>query len=283
MLARIVAERAPENFDLHLFDLPDFDLTENAQVDEVITSLDPDVIINCAAYTNVDGAESEQALATMVNGTAVGYLADAAFKTGATLVHVSTDYVFDGTKCEPYIETDQVNPQSVYGQSKLIGEQSVTGSYLTRYFIVRTSWLYGPYGHNFVETILRLAHERKELKVVADQVGCPTYTADLADAIFNLLGLTENNPYGIYHFSNAGHCSWYEFARAIWEEARAHDLPLEVDEIRAISTADYPLPARRPANSVFDKTKYMVATKATVPGWRESLRTYFDRRKQTSK
>lgn len=287
MLARMVRERAPRNCTLHQFDLPDFDLRNRCQVLEVLQQLSPDVIVNCAAFTNVDGAESAQEEALSINGTAVSFLAEAAKVVNATLVHVSTDYVFDGTKGSPYIEVDDVNPQSTYGRSKLLGEQSIRASDLREHFIVRTSWLYGPGGNNFVETILRLAREREELRIIQDQVGSPTYTADLADAIYNLLGLHSKSrasspcPYGIYHFSDAGSCSWYEFACAIVEEGRFRELPIKTREIYPIKTEEYPLPAVRPANSVFDKTKYKGATGAKIPAWKDSLQTYFSVRDQS--
>ena len=281
MLAKMVRERAPQNYRLHLYDLPEFDVTDRDQVLQEMRCVQPDVIINCAAFTDVDGCETEVKLANQVNGIAVGYLAEAAKRVDATLVHISTDYVFDGTKESPYVEEDPVNPQSAYGASKLLGEQVILDSGLKKYFIVRTSWLYGPGGKNFVETIVRLAGERQELKIVADQVGSPTYTADLADAIFHLLTLnqhrspiTGHDPYGTYHFSNEGHCSWYEFACTIVEEARANGLECKVSAIHPICTEEYPLPAKRPANSVFDKSKYKAATGAEIPEWRDSLRRY---------
>jgi dTDP-4-dehydrorhamnose reductase len=284
MLARAIRQQTPQGYSLNFFDLPEFDLTDRDQVLEVLTRLSPDVIINCAAYTNVDGAESARDLALAVNGTAVNYLAESAVVTGATLVHVSTDYVFDGEKDGAYSESDRTNPESVYGETKLIGEQAITDSSLMSYFIIRTSWLYGPGGNNFVETILRLASEREELRIISDQVGCPTYTGDLAGAIFALLAVSVSPlpqtscPYGVYHFSNEENCSWYEFACAIVDEGRRHGLPIKVREIQPIRTEEYPLPARRPANSVFDKTKYKEATGAIIPEWRESLRTYFSLR-----
>ena len=279
MLAKMVRQRAPENYTFHLFDLPEFDVTDRAQVSETFARIKPDVVINCAAYTNVDGAETEKGLAMLVNGTAVGYLAEAASNIDATFVHISTDYVFDGMKLEPYNESDTCHPQSVYGQSKLLGEQSVDATGLTKYLIVRTSWLYGPGGDNFVETILRLAKEQEQLSIIDDQVGSPTYTADLADAIFNLLGL-DSSPWGVYHFANEGECSWYEFACAIIEEANLQGIELKVRQIEPIPTEAYPLPAKRPGNSVFDKTKYRLLTKAAIPEWRDSLNSYFSARSQ---
>ena len=284
MLAGMIRERAPQDCNFHLFDLPDFDLNARHQVVDMMSSLSPDVIINCAAFTNVDGAETEHDLAMSVNGTAVGFLVEAAQAVDATLIHISTDYVFDGQATTPYVENDVPNPQSVYGKTKLAGEQAIINSDLEKYFIVRTSWLYGPGGNNFVETILRLAAEREELRIISDQVGSPTYTADLADAIFSLLSASTSpqppapSPYGIYHFANESSCSWYEFACAIVEEAQKCALSLKVQKIHPIATEDYPLPAKRPANSVFDKLKYKSAAGVAIPGWRDSLNAYFLRR-----
>jgi len=322
MLAHAVTLLAPAGYLLTSVDLPEFDMTDETQIHSLVDKMKPDVIINCAAYTNVDGCETEQALATRVNGVAVGYLAEAAYKVDATLVHISTDYVFDGKKIGPYVETDETVPQSVYGKTKLLGEQAIRESKLKHYFIIRTSWLYGPGGNSFVETVLRLASERDELRIIHDQVGSPTYTCDLAVAVFALLGkvcdretvmkgplrevrdaeivmkgpLREGSnsgsvtarsslvtgspslihpPYGLYHFANEGSCSWYEFACAIVEEAQKRTLPLKVQKIHPIATEDYPLPAKRPANSVFDKQKYKTATGVDIPGWRDSLNAYF--------
>ncbi len=288
MLAQMVRERAPQGCSLHLFDLPEFDLADHDEVHEMLTKLVPDVIINCAAYTNVDGAETEQALAMEINGAAVGYLSKAALAVDATLVHISTDYVFDGKKVGAYSEADETCPVSVYGVSKLSGEQALVNTGLKKYFILRTSWLYGPGGSNFVETILRLAADRDELRIIHDQIGSPTYTGDLADAIFSLLSIeaspqsTAPDPHGVYHFANEGSCSWYEFACAIVEEGRSQKLPIKVREIYPINTSEYPLPATRPANSVFDKTKYKALTGQEVPLWRDSLHTYFCGREKSN-
>jgi len=280
MLAQAVKKVVPQEVELTQLDLPDFDITDREEVLVKMAGVKPDVILNCAAYTNVDGCESEEELATRVNGDGPGYLAEAAKATGATLVHISTDYVFDGEKTTPYTEEDPTGPMSAYGRSKLAGERAILASGLEKYFILRTSWLYGPGGKNFVETILRLAKEREELRIIADQVGSPTLTEDLAEAIFKLLGLTRPasrvTRHGIYHFSNEGQCSWYDFACAIVEEARQGGEELKVERILPIKTEEYPLPAQRPAYSVFSKEKHRAATGAEVPEWRQSLKRYFE-------
>jgi len=281
MLAQKVIEVADPADRLVLLDLPDFDITDRSAVLAEMKELSPDVIINCAAYTQVDKCETEEALAFKVNGEGPGFLAEAAKECDAALVHISTDYVFAGDSETPYQEDDPVGPLSVYGQSKLEGEQAIINSGLERYIILRTSWLYGPGGPNFVETILRLAAEREELSIVADQVGSPTYTGDLARAIYFLLQKSEDGGaalFGIYHFSNAGHCSWYDFASEIVTRAKSIGIALNVQEIKPIVTADYPLPAVRPANSVFNKSKYQTVAGANIPQWQESLQTYLEER-----
>lgn len=290
MLASAVRRLAPEEFNLILLDLPEFDLTDRGQVISTMMKILPDVIVNCAAYTNVDGCETNEETALRVNGRGPGYLGEAAKELGSILVHISTDYVFDGTKNSPYIEEDAPNPRSAYGRSKLLGEQAILQSGLEKFFIIRTSWLYGPGGKNFVETIVRLAKEREELRIVADQVGSPTLTDDLARAIFNLLEVDASpsfaktsageppTPYGIYHFSDEGECSWYEFGEAIVAQLLKAGTPLKMKSILPIATDEYPLPATRPAYSVFSKEKYRRAAGATVPHWRESLEAYFRNR-----
>jgi len=277
MLAQKVRDLAPAHYVIHRLSRPDFDLVDAVGVREKLLALRPDVIINCAAYTHVDGCESNADTAFRVNGEGPGNLARVADELGATLVQVSTDYVFAGDASQPYREDDQVGPQSVYGRSKLCGEKAIIDSGLKRYFILRTSWLYGPGGKNFVETMLRLAAEREELRVVADQVGSPTYTGDLAQAIFNLLAVAEagrEDHYGIYHFSNEGSCSWHAFAEAIVTTARSLGLPVLARRVVPIGTEDYPLPAPRPAYSVLSKDKYRQVTGSQVPLWRDSLEFY---------
>lgn len=283
MLAQMVAAKAPSQWRIVPFDLPEFDLCNQALVAQVIGELKPDLIINCAAFTQVDACETQESLATRVNGDGPGNLARVAQIIGATLVHISTDYVFAGTGDRPLREDDPTAPMSAYGRSKLKGEQAIVQSGLEKFFIVRTSWLYGPGGKNFVETILRLASEREELRVVADQIGSPTFTGDLAQAIYNLLAIKSLDssaltPYGIYHFANAGQCSWHDFACEILAVAHERGLPLQAKQVVAIGTEEYPLPAQRPAYSVFDTSKYRMACGAQVPSWQNSLRIYFDLR-----
>ena len=281
MLARKVRELAPAGVDLHGYDLPEFDLTERSQVLAEMERYKPTVIVNCAAFTNVDACESQEELATRVNGAGPGYLAETAKTLGAVLVHISTDYVFAGDKVSPYLETDPTGPLSAYGRSKLAGEQAIVASGLSRYFILRTSWLYGPGGKNFVETMLRLAAERDELRVVADQIGSPTYTGDLAQGIFRLLALpAASENYGLYHFSNLGETSWHGFAEEIINKSRILGVPCQVKRVMPIKTSDYPLPANRPAYSVFAKEKYLQRTGAFIPHWQESLNLYLDERCQ---
>jgi dTDP-4-dehydrorhamnose reductase len=264
---------------VHGFDLPEFDLTDRGQVLAQMQRLRPQVIVNCAAFTNVDACETQEVLATRVNGAGPGYLAAAAREVGAVLVQISTDYVYSGEQRTPYRESDPTGPLSAYGRSKLAGERAILESGLTRYFIIRTSWLYGPGGKNFVETMLRLAGDREELRVVADQVGTPTYTGDLALAIYRLLALADRPGFfGIYNFSNLGECSWHGFAAEIVRLGKALGLPLTAERVTAIRTADYPLPAVRPAYSVFAKEKYLAATGSSVPPWHESLQCYLRER-----
>ncbi|MEJ9151437.1 dTDP-4-dehydrorhamnose reductase [Bacillus smithii] len=242
----------------------ELDITNFDQVHQVISNVKPDVVIHAAAYTKVDLAESEQDQAFLVNAYGTRNVAVASEAVGAKLVYVSTDYVFDGAANTPYNEFSPTNPMSVYGKSKLAGEQFVRDLH-SKFFIVRTSWVYGKNGNNFVKTMLKLAQERDELKVVDDQVGSPTYTVDLARCILDLIQ-TEN--YGIYHVSNSGHCSWYEFAKAIFEEAG-----IEV-KVNPCTTKDFPRPAPRPAYSVMEHMALRLNGFTEMPNWRDSLKRY---------
>lgn len=251
-------------------DVAELDITDRKAVESYVSRNDIDTIVNCAAYTAVDRAEEEPEKAELINVKAVENLVEVASREGCLLVHVSTDYVFDGTASEPYTEKSPVNPQTVYGRTKLAGERAVKKSGCLA-IIIRTAWLYSEYGSNFVKTILRLAKEKGELNVVADQVGTPTYAADLASAIVHVLAddcVAEKT--GVYHFSNEGVCSWYEFAQEI---VRLGGVKCNVN---AVSTADYPAKAHRPAYSVLDKTKIKQVFGVTVPEWKEALGRMMD-------
>jgi dTDP-4-dehydrorhamnose reductase len=251
----------------------ELDLSEPESIRQIINKIEPDVIINAAAYTAVDKAETELELAKAINGTAPTIMAQEAQKLGATLVHISTDYVFDGQKNTPYLEDYSTNPIGAYGQSKLLGEEGVRQN-CTNHIILRTAWVYGSRGHgNFVKTMLRLGAEREELRVVADQVGTPTWSKDIAIAITQLLTALESGAsFGTYHFTNSGVTSWYDFAVAIFEEAKQIGFPIKVERVVPITTADYPTPAKRPAYSVLSNGKIAQALGNYAPHWRQSLR-----------
>jgi len=284
MLASMLRATAPESIALHLYDLPDFNITDIEQVNRVLGELQPEVIINCAAFTQVDNCETQRELSFAVNGQGPAHLASAVKKVGALLVHISTDFVFSGDATTPYHEEAATGPLSVYGASKLQGEQAIINSGLAEYYIVRTSWLYGPNGPNFVETIIRLAAEREELGIVADQTGTPTYTADLANAIWSLISSVTSHlspvtvPYGFYHYSNDGVCTWYDFACEIIRQLRQANVSLKVKKIKPITTDEYPVPAKRPAYSVMSKQKIVAATGMNIPPWQQSLKKYLKNR-----
>lgn len=276
MLAQMVKRLMPMEYAAFYFDLPKFDITDRKRVLTTLMRIKPNLIVNCAAYTDVDGCESNEDLAFRVNGVGPGYLAEAAVEIGATLVHISTDYVFPGDQAVPYREEDPPEPLSVYGRSKLAGEKAIIYSGLTHYFILRTSWLFGPGGKNFVETILRLASEKEMLRIVSDQHGSPTYTEDLAKAIFSLLETAaQRSLYGVYHFSNNGSCSRYEFAGKIISFAQSYKLPVKVKKLLPIRMEEYPLLAKRPANSVFCVSKFEKVVGQAIPSWETSLYNYF--------
>ena len=252
-------------------DLPDFDITDVNVVTKKLRDINPEIVVNCAAYTAVDKAESEKERAFLVNGRGAENLALACKETNSRLIHVSTDFIFDGEKGVPYDENDSPNPLSVYGSSKLEGERKIQ-EVMDDAIIVRTSWLYGRHGNNFVETIKRLASEREELGIVYDQLGTPTYTRDLACGIVALLDNAES---GLYHFANEGVCSWYDFACEIVEMAEACGENLKLKKLKPILTKEYPTPAVRPKYSVMDKAKYKAATNRDIPHWRDGLKRYF--------
>lgn len=283
MLASMIRQTLPNGLALHQYDLPQFDLTNFEKIRDALISVAPDVIINCAAFTQVDNCETQQELAYAVNGEGPGGLAMIAKELQSTLVHISTDFVFSGQQIQPYVEEDSTEPLSVYGMSKLQGERSIMDSGLIDYYIVRTSWLYGPNGPNFVETMIRLAKEREELGIVADQIGTPTYTGDLAAVIWRLLGLDGANSTpvanGLYHYSNAGECSWYDFTCEIIKQFRTvAGEELRVETVNPITSDQYPMAATRPRYSVLSKAKIKYETGMTVPLWQESLSTYLKER-----
>jgi len=255
---------ADRGYEVYGYGREELDITNFDQVKQVITEIRPDVVIHAAAYTKVDLAESESDQAFLINAYGTRNVAVVSEAVGAKLVYISTDYVFDGTATTPYNEFAPTNPLSIYGKSKLAGEQFVRDLH-SKFFIVRTSWVYGKHGNNFVKTMLKLAQERDELMVVHDQVGCPTYTVDLSNCILELI---QTEKYGVYHVSNSGHCSWYEFAKAIFEEAR-----IEV-KVNPCTTKDFPRPAPRPAYSVFDHMSLRLNGFNDIRHWRKALNEF---------
>lgn len=263
-LGRCLQASAPDGVDVVALGSADLDITDRDAVKARFDAETPDLVINAAAYTAVDRAESEEAAALAVNATAVGILADAARTHGARFVHVSTDFVFDGAAGTPYAPDAPTNPLSAYGRTKLGGETLAGPDAL----VVRTAWVYAPTGGNFVRTMLRLMGERPEVRVVADQIGTPTYAPGLAQALWTLAGQGVT---GIHHYTDAGAASWYDFAVAIQEEAVAAGLLAQAVPVIPIRTADFPTPAHRPSYSVLDKTSMFEALGGPVPHWRANL------------
>jgi len=244
------------------WDLPEIDVTDAAAVGAGVRDLRPDAIVNCAAWTDVDGAEAQEGLATEINATGAGHLAAAAAEHGALIVQLSTDYVFDGEATEPYTESAPTNPRSAYGRSKLAGEQAVAAAAPGAHAIVRSAWLFGAHGRNFVATMLRLAAERPEVTVVDDQVGCPTYTGHLAEA---LVEVAERRLTGTLHVAGSGSCSWWELARTAFDRAGVEC------EVHRGRSADLDRPAPRPAFSVLVSER---ADAPRLPDWRTGLDAY---------
>jgi len=245
------------------------DITKEADVFAFIGEVKPDVILHCAAYTNVDAAEENEELAYQINALGTEYLAKAAQQIGAKMLYVSTDYVFNGTATEPYEVDQQTKPLGAYGRTKLAGEELLQKN-LKEFFIVRTAWVFGVHGHNFVKTMIRLGEERGEVGVVHDQVGSPTYTVDLAKFMVELM---ETEQYGIYHATNSGVCSWYEFAVEIFKQAGMNVT------VNPLTSDQFPRPAARPEYSVLSKKK--IEEKGLIPlrDWKEALSAYLDESK----
>ena len=245
-------------------DVAELDITDRQAVYSFVEQNRISVIVNCAAFTAVDKAESEPERCNLLNHIAPGYLAEAIASVGGTMIQISTDYVFDGTSCKPYKEEDITNPQTVYGRTKLAGEESVIRT-CAGSMVIRTAWLYSTYGNNFVKTMLRLGKERDKLGVVADQIGTPTYARDLANAILTVI--EKGIKPGVYHFTNEGTCSWYDFTKAI------HRMEgIENCEVSPIHTEDYPVPAKRPHYSVLDKTKIKQTYELDIRWWEDALK-----------
>lgn len=253
-------------------DIQELDLLDAQAVGLFVSKNEITHIVNCAAYTAVDKAEEDKALCAAVNIDAVKNIANAADAVGAKIIHISTDYVFDGTAHRPYKESDKVNPMSQYGTTKRTGETALI-ALAPDSIIIRTSWLYSPYGNNFVKTMIKLGEERTQLKVVCDQIGTPTYAKDLAKAIYAIL-ISHQWVEGIYHFSNEGACSWYDFTKSIHRIAG-----IKTCEVLPIPTEDYPTAAMRPAYSILNKSKIKATYGIEIPYWEESLQECINRLK----
>jgi len=260
------------DFEFLFTDVAELDITNSEKVLECISGFKPDYLVNCAAYTNVDKAETDLEFANLLNATAVGILAEQSEKAACKIIHISTDYVFDGNGPRPYREDHSVAPRSAYGKTKLDGE-ILCQKFNPESLIIRTSWLYSAFGNNFVKTMLRLGNERSELGVISDQIGTPTNAADLALAILTIISSVEKGEKkfvpGIYHYSNEGVASWYDFTKAIFDIAGINCF------VKPIATEDYPSPVQRPAYSVMNKSKIKLIFGLQIPHWRDSLSEYF--------
>lgn len=274
-LGQALQHIAPDfpGIDFRFFTAQEIDITEQDSMLAIWDKLKPDYCINAAAYTAVDKAESEPEKAQKINVDGARNLAEICQKSQTILLHISTDFVFDGTQPTPYNESDLTHPISIYGQTKRDGEWAIAGA-MQSYFIIRTSWVYSDFGHNFLKTMLRLATERSSLNVVDDQIGSPTHAIDLAKMLVTIVQ-TQSQAYGIYHFCNQGSTSWYGFAKKIFEAYQ-----IEID-LRPIPTEAYPTPAKRPANSVLNCEKIKSTFKVEIPRWEEALVTYRTKKRGT--
>jgi dTDP-4-dehydrorhamnose reductase len=274
----LTAQAAAQGVDLLAPTLAQMDLTHPEQIDPFWDDCRPEAVINAAAYTAVDRAESEADLAFAVNAQAPGFIARRCAREGIPLIHISTDYVFDGRKAAPYREEDPMMPLGVYGRSKAQGEDAVRSA-AERHLIVRTAWLYSAHGVNFVKTVMRLVAERDELRVVDDQVGCPTCAADLADALLHIVGRLKSDrksPWGTYHYCGSGVTSWFGLARHVLETLVSRGR-ISSFRLLPISTAEYPTPARRPPYSVLDCRRIESAFGIRRPSWPQSVEKTVDR------
>jgi dTDP-4-dehydrorhamnose reductase len=279
-LVRSLTECASElGFEVLPAGRPGLDLAVTESILPALREMKPDIIVNAAAYTAVDLAEKEPELAMKINGTGAGAVALAAARLGVPIIQLSTDYVFDGRKPAPYSERDSVSPLNVYGSSKLAGEKAVAEAN-PDHAIVRTSWVYAPFGKNFVLTMLRLAETRSELRVIADQFGSPTYAPDLARALIKVAGnlladRSDQQLRGLFHLTGSGATNWAEFASTVFAEAQAHGVKIPV--IVPITTSEYPTPAKRPTNSRLDCGKLELTHQVRMPFWKDSLRICLSR------
>jgi len=253
------------DYNFFFTDVKQLDITNHTAVKEFIEINNINVIINCAAYTAVDKAEYEPELADAINHLAAENFAKIAKQNKIKLIHISTDYVFDGKNYKPYVETDTPSPRSVYGQTKLDGELAMQHINPENSIIIRTSWVYSKFGNNFVKTMLRLAETRNEISVVADQIGSPTNAGDLAKAILKILPKIKNKTVEVFHYSNEGVCSWYDFAKAIFEIKKIDVI------LNPIESIQFPTPAKRPYYSMLNKKKIKEKNSLFIPYWRESL------------
>ena len=253
----------------------ELDITCKAAVQKIVNTVKPDVIVNCAAYTAVDKAETEPEMAHAVNCQGPENLAYAAAMLDIPLIHVSTDYVFDGNATEPYIPTDATSPQGVYGQTKLAGEQAIK-AITSKHIVIRTAWVFSEYGNNFVKTMLRLASERDELGIVADQHGCPTYAGDLATLIVALVTRIESgdfSDYGLYHFCGDKAVSWFEFAESIFAVKAKLNADFSIPKLNKLTTEQFPTPAKRPKYSVMQDNRLSLLNLPNASHWQDSLKT----------
>lgn len=250
----------------------DCDITDPAALSSAAADKKIDWIINCSAYTAVDAAEDNEKSAFRINSEGVGNIADIAGRKNAVLIHISTDYVFSGSKKEPYKEEDKPDPESVYGASKASGEKLIMER-LKKFFIIRTAWLYGKNGKNFVNTMLTLFTEKERIRVVNDQFGSPTYAADLAKTVIEIVN-GKSEEYGIYHFTNGGETTWFDFAREIYRKGERLGILSKPCRIEPVSTDEYPTKAKRPAYSLLSKEKIKNKLNITVPHWKNSLEDY---------
>jgi len=262
-LAHCLKSVDTKGLEITCFNSQEANILEESHLRKVFQESNPEVVINCAAYTAVDIAEDEPLKAAAVNAQAPELIAQLCLEHDAFLIHISTDFVFDGEKPVPLTEDDIPNPINTYGKTKLLGEEAITRT-LDKHVIIRTSWLYSEFGSNFLKTMIRLGLEREELSVVFDQVGTPTYAIDLAKVIIEIASL-ENPSYGLYHYSNEGTASWYDFAHAIFKHEN-----LEI-QLKPVRTSKYPTKAARPAYSVMDKSKIKEAFNIAIPHWYDSL------------